>query len=129
MGKVSGIFSKRNQIYYYRRAIPSDVRHRFNKPNIEGSLRTKSAEKTQKLPAALSDRLERYWDSLRLEQIHFKELGLSLISSSPQLRDAQVDRTISDALKFYQDLKGHNKSDLFFLSIGSGCHLFDRVHW
>jgi len=114
VGKVSGIFYKRNQIYYYRRAIPSDVRHRFNKPNIEVSLRTKSAEKTQKLPAALSDRLERYWDSLRLEQIHFKELGLSLISSSPQLRDAQVDRTISDALKFYQDLKGHNKSDLFF---------------
>ena len=114
MGKVSGIFSKRNQIYYYRRAIPSDVRHRFNKPNIEVSLRTKSAEEAQKLSAALSDRLERYWDSLRLEQIHFKELGLSLISSSPQLRDAQVDRTISDALKFYQDFKGHNKSDLFF---------------
>jgi hypothetical protein len=69
-------FYKRNETFYFSRSVPSDLRHHFNKKKIEVSLRTKSEVNAAKSAAALSDRLERYWDSLRMEQIHLKELGL-----------------------------------------------------
>ena len=65
-------------IRVFSRSIPSDLRHRFNKRKIEVSLRTKSEAKAAKSAAALSDRLERYWDSLRMEMIYSKELGLNM---------------------------------------------------
>ena len=58
-------FYNRNGTYYFSRAVPSDLRHRFPKRKIEVSLRTKSESKAARSAAALSDRLERYWDSLR----------------------------------------------------------------
>jgi len=69
-------FYKRNETFYFSRAIPSDLLHRFNKRKIEASLRTKSEAKAAKSAAALSDRLERYWDSIRMEMIYSRELGL-----------------------------------------------------
>ena len=59
-------FYKRNETFYFSRTTPSDLLHRFNKRKIEVSLRTKSEAKVAKSAAALSDRLERYWDSLRI---------------------------------------------------------------
>jgi hypothetical protein len=47
-------FYKRNETYYSSRSIPSDLQHRFNKRNIEVSLRTKSEEKAAK--SAISDK-------------------------------------------------------------------------
>ncbi|MEC7558238.1 MAG: DUF6538 domain-containing protein, partial [Pseudomonadota bacterium] len=35
-------FYNRNGTYYFSRAVPSDLRHRFPKRKIEVSLRTKS---------------------------------------------------------------------------------------
>jgi hypothetical protein len=69
-------FYKRNDTFYFSRSIPSDLQHRFKKLKIEVSLRTKSESKAAKSAAALSDRLERYWDSLRMEMIYSRELGL-----------------------------------------------------
>ena len=51
-------FYKRNDTFYFSRAVPSDQRHRFNKKKIEVSLKTKSENKAAKSAAALSDRLE-----------------------------------------------------------------------
>ena len=59
-------FYRRNETFYFSRAIPSDLLHRFNKRKIEVSPRTKSEVKAAKTAATLSDRLERYWDSLRI---------------------------------------------------------------
>ena len=107
-------FYKRNQTYYFSRAIPSDLRHRFNKPKIEVSLRTKSKLKAAQSAASLSDRLERYWDSLRMEMIYSRELGLSI---KPQAGNgAGVEVTLSNALALYHRLKGVGKSKLFFES-------------
>ena len=63
-------FYKRNETFYFSRAIPSDLLHRFNKRKIEVSLRTKLEAKSAKSAVALSDRLERYWDSRRMEVIY-----------------------------------------------------------
>ena len=73
-------FYNRNGTYYFSRPIPSDLRCRFPKRKIEVSLRTKSESKAARSAAALSDRLERYWDSIRLEVFHTRELRLQQVS-------------------------------------------------
>ena len=105
-------FYKRNETFYFSRAIPSGLLHRFNKRKIEISLRTKSEAKAARSAAALSDRLERYWDSLRMEMIYSKELGLTVL---PETRTVAADRfSLSDALALYHRLKGNGKTKLFF---------------
>ena len=106
-------FYKRNETFYFSRAVPSDLRHRFNKKKIEVSLRTKSEVKAEKSAAALSDRLERYWVSLRIEQIHLKELGLTITNQSPAISERN-SVSIDDALACYHRLKGSDKNELFF---------------
>jgi hypothetical protein len=76
--RLSVYFYKRNNTYYFSRSIPSDLQHRFKKRKIDISHRTKSGAKAGKSATALSDRLERYWDSLRMEMIYSRELGLSV---------------------------------------------------
>ena len=107
-------FYKRNETFYFSRAIPSDLLHRFNKRKIEISLCTKSEAKAARSAAALSDRLERYWDSLRMEMIYSKELGLTVL---PETKTVAADSfSLSDALALYHRLKGSGKTKLFFAS-------------
>jgi hypothetical protein len=105
-------FYKRNETFYFSRAIPSDLQHRFKKRKIEVSLRTKSELKAAKSAAALSDRLERYWDSLRMEMIYSRELGLK-VTECPT-KNTNIDYSLSDALALYQRLKGNGKTKLFY---------------
>ncbi len=107
-------FYNRNGTYYFSRAVPSDLRHRFPKQKIEVSLRTKAKSKAARSAAALSDRLERYWDSLRMEMIYSKELGLTVL---PEARTVAADSlSLTDALALYHRLKGAGKTNLFFQS-------------
>ena len=106
-------FYRRNEIFYFSRAVPSDLCHRFNKKKIEVPLRTKSEAKAAKSAAALSDRLERYWDSLRMEMIYSRELGMSVVPDEVSNAN-QTKLSFSDALALYQRLKGTGKSNLFF---------------
>ena len=106
-------FYKRNETFYFSRSVPSDLRHRFNKKKIEVSLRTKSEVKAAKSAAALSDRLERYWDSIRMEMIYSRELGFSVVPDKVRNTN-ETEVTLSDALALYQRLKGTGKSKLFY---------------
>ena len=106
-------FYKRNETYYFSRSIPSDLRHRFNKRKIEVSLRTKSEAKAAKSAAALSDRLERYWDSLRMEMIYSRELGVRVAPDAKTTISAK-SFSATDALALYHRLKGNGKTKLFF---------------
>ncbi len=109
-------FYNRNDTYYFSRAVPSDLRHRFPKRKIEVSLRTKSESKAARSSAVLSDRLERCWESLRMEMIYSKELGLTVL---PKARTVAVDNySLTDALALYHRLKGTGKTSLFFESSG-----------
>ena len=108
-------FYKRNETYYFSRSIPSDLQHRFNKRKIEVSLRTKSEAKAAKSAAALSDRLERYWDSLRMELIYSRELGLRVAPDAKATISAK-DFSTTEALALYHRLKGGGKTKLFFES-------------
>ena len=103
----------RNGIFYYSRRVPADLHMRFNKDRVIISLRTKSQDKALSSAKTLSDRLERYWDSLRLELFHSKELGLytmSSISEKPKPSSFSID----DALNLYFELKGNGRRKTFF---------------
>ncbi|MDA8881880.1 tyrosine-type recombinase/integrase [Alphaproteobacteria bacterium] len=106
-------FYERKDTYYFSWAVPGDFRYRFNKKKVEVSLRTKSEGKAAKSAAALSDRLERYWDSLRMEQIHLKELGLSVVNQSA-ITYQNHSLSMDDVLDCYHRLKGADKNELFF---------------
>ena len=108
-------FYKRNDTFYFSRSIPSDLQHRFKKRKIEVSLRTKSESKAAKSAAALSDRLERYWDSLRMEMIYSRELGLRVVKDA-KMTISSKSFSIADALALYHRLKGNGKTKLFFES-------------
>ena len=98
-------FYKRNDTFYFSRSIPSDLQHRFKKRKIEVSLRTKSETKAAKSAAALSDRLERYWDSLQMEMIYSRELGLRVTPDAKTTTSAK-SFSITEALALYHRLKG-----------------------
>ena len=51
-------------------------------------MRTKSEAKAAKSAVAMYDRLERYWDSLRMEMIYSRELGFSVV---PDAKTAAID--------------------------------------
>ena len=107
-------FYNRNGTYYFSRAVPSDLCDRFPKRKIEVSLRTKSKSKAARSAATLSDRLERYWDSLRMEMIYSKELGLTVL---PEARTGAADNfSFTNALALYHRLKSTGKTSLFFES-------------
>jgi integrase len=105
-------FYKRNETFYFSRSIPYDLQHRFKKRKIEVSYRTKSESKAAKSAAALSDRLERYWDSLRMEMIYSRELGLTVLQQTKRPNGNHF--SLSDALALYHRLKGNCKNQLFY---------------
>ena len=86
--RLTVYFYKRNETFYFSRSIPADLRYRFKKRKIEVSPRTKSETIAAKSAAALSDRLERYWDSLRLEQYTHESLVLKRLKILTQLKQA-----------------------------------------
>ena len=93
--------------------MPSDVCHRFNKEKIEVSFELSLKQKRLSSAAAFSDRLERYWDSITMEMICSRELGINVVSD--KVRNANETKlSVSDALALYQRLMGSGKSSLFF---------------
>ena len=117
-------FYKRNETFYFSRAIPSDLPHRFNMRKIEVSLRSKSEAKATRFAAALSDRLERNWDRSRMEMIYSKKLGLTVL---PETRTVAADSfSLTGALALYHRLKGGGKTKLFYIILRTKHALPDR---
>ena len=100
---------RRNGIYYFASNVPSDLKARFNKSRVVVSLHTRSIMKAQKSALALCDRLDRYFESLRLERFHSQELGLKfkgVIDAS----SIEVHPSVSDGFEIHITLKdvGHD---------------------
>ena len=93
----SSFLISRNGIYYYSRRVLADLHKRFNKDRVIISLRTRSQDKALRSAQALSDRLERSWESLRPELFHIRELGLYVRQDLPAF-SPQSNFTINDAL-------------------------------
>ena len=93
-------FYKRNDTFYFSRSTPSDLQHRFKKRKTEVYLLTKSELKAAKPAAALTERLERYWKSIRMGMTYSREPGLPVVPQAK--RHASVDFSLTGALSFFQ---------------------------
>ena len=102
-----------NNIFYLSRRVPTDVCSRFHKDRVIVSLHTRSLPKAEWSADALSDRLERYWHSIRLEIFHTRELGLSVVREA-EASNSLVSVSIKDALTTYIRLKGVGRNKTFF---------------
>ena len=102
----------RNGIFYFTRNVPSDLKSRFNKNRVVVSLHTRSMIRAQKSVSALSDRLDQYFESLRLERFHSQELGLKFDTNMVTAFD-EPEVTITDALDLYVRLKGTGRGKVF----------------
>ena len=101
---------QRNGIYYFTRQVPSDLKTKFNKNRVVISLRTSSKQKAIESANKLTDRLETYWNTLRLELFHTKELKLSFLDNQKSKTETVK---LSKALDTYIKLKGNGKGELF----------------
>ena len=101
---------QRNGTFYFSRQVPSDLQTRFNKKRIVISLRTPSEQKAIISANKLADRLDNYWNTLRLELFHTKELKLSFLDNE-KVKSEKVK--LSEALDIYIKLKGNGKDNLF----------------
>lgn len=99
----------RNHVYYFNRRVPLELQSKLNKKRIIISLNTKSPTKAQKLSYTISDRLERYWDNLRLDLFHSKHIGKIIIEE----KNTNEKITLSMSLNNYLNLKSFGKNDLF----------------
>ena len=88
---------RRNGIYYFTSNVPSDIKTGFNRNHIVVSLHTRRVARVQESAMALSDRLERYFESLRLERFYSPELGLKF-SVPPDIDADLAEVLISEAL-------------------------------
>ena len=72
----------------------------------------RSIAKAQKSALALCDRLDRYFEPLRLERFQSQELGLKF-SGAIDVSSNEVHSSISDALELYIRLRGAGRDRLF----------------
>ena len=63
--RVPYLYTKRG-VFYLQKRVPADLQHRYGRPFIRKSLRTKDPKQANRLDSSLVDGLEREWLDLRL---------------------------------------------------------------
>lgn len=101
---------KRGAIYYYSRRIPKDLSKHYDINRVIVSLRTKSKRIALQSSSHLSLELDSYWSSIRIKQIANSYIKHK-ISGKPS---TSTGVTVNEALDYYLNLKGANKTKLFF---------------
>ena len=99
---------RRGVHYYYTRRIPKELQKRLGKERIVVSLTTKSRRKAIASAIALSEKLESFWNGMKLEEIISQH---SMTLQSPAQQAASI--TLSEALDLYLRLKGKVKGEAF----------------
>ena len=81
------------------------------------SLHMKSPRKAQRSADALSDTLERYWDSIRIEISDTRELGL-WVTQEAETSNSLISVFLQDTLATSIRLKGAGRKKMFFNRAG-----------
>lgn len=99
---------KRNGVYYFTKRIPNDLKYHYKNPRLVKSLRTRSKSSARQSAIALSNKLETYWEQLRVDNLEDIPFGDCLYKSTHNL-------SLNDALNTYFESRP-NKSKLFYNS-------------
>ena len=92
---------RRNEIYYYVRRVPLDVRQHYASSRISFSLRTKSFNAALRTAHSVSQRLEDYWLGLRLQQMDIPAIHLVEVDSTNN-----ASPSIMEAVELYLSING-----------------------
>ena len=104
--RVPYLYTKRG-VFYLQKRVPADLQHRYGRPFIRKSLRTKDPKQANRLASSLVDGLEREWLDLRF--------GISEETPASDLLLLQREQKIllSDACADYCRMKGRTDDKKF----------------
>ncbi|MDC1346507.1 hypothetical protein N8217_01920 [Glaciecola sp.] len=97
----------RNNIYYFCRWIPSDIRPYYSKQKITHTLKTQSLKTALMMSRSINAKIEDYWLGIRLENY---EIPSSVSINSETKHDTP---TLLNCLEHYLNIKGKGKSKAF----------------
>ncbi len=111
--KKSSYLITRSGTFYYCRRVPEDLFTHYPFSRIRISLKTKSKRTAELGASHISLELEGYWSSIRLKRI-------STMYAQTESSSEFSNVTLSNALEYYLNLKGVNKTKLFHQSAARG---------
>ena len=109
-------------IYYFSKRIPTDLQQHYRQPRVVQSLKTRSVKEAAKTARHLSQRLETYWQELRLQQqdaVPFEYL----------LKNRRQQLTLSDAFQLYLEIKGQGAQSIILYFGPTPCELLSPNVW
>ena len=104
--RVPYLYTKRG-VFYLQKRVPADLQHRYGRPFIRKSLRTKDPKQANRLASSLVDGLEREWIDLRF--------GISeeTPASDFLLLQREQEILLLDACVYYCRMKGRTDDTKF----------------
>jgi len=106
------LFQKRG-VYYFERRIPQDVSAHYSAKKIVRSLKTKRKANAEALSAQITQRLDAYWASIRLEAFSRLYCEPVLHEIRPPSIGEVKPMLMSEALDLYLKLKGRGRDKRF----------------
>ena len=102
---------QKDNIYYFSRSVPVDLRPFYTRPRIVQSLKTSCSRSANQAASNYSAKLDNYWLGLRLNTVDIP--AARLLCSNEDVDNSSAP-TIEEALKIYFALVGKDKKRLFF---------------
>ena len=120
--KATYLTRRRGLHYYYTRRIPKELQKRLGKERIVVSLRTKSRRKAIASAIVLSEKLESFWNGMKLEDI------ISQHSMTVERQtNGESSISLSEALDLYLRLKGKGRGEAFERTARRNIEQFNAV--
>ena len=104
------LYRKRG-VFYFSRHVPIDMREEHGRSRIVICLKTKSLDAAIKASQTLTQKLDDYWLSLRIQKVPIPSVQMCLMNSH---KPSSIHvPSVSEALTAYLALKGINKGEAF----------------
>ena len=100
-------------VYYFRRKLPNDVQHHYERSQIVICLKTKSKSAAIKASRSIASKLDDFWLQMRIADMDVPASHL-LVRSKPKDVFTSYASSLSAALATYCSLKGADRTALFF---------------
>ena len=109
--RVQHFLWQKRETYYFARRVPKDIQEHYKSSRVVICLKTKRRDSAVKASRSIAQRLEDYWQSLRLSKLDIP--AFHLLRDKPLKSSASSSVALSEALELYLRLKGNNKDKVF----------------
>lgn len=101
-------------VFYFTRHVPNDLQKHYETPRIVICLKTRNQNAALKASRSMAAKLDDFWLQMRVTNMNVPASD-KLIEQGTSKSSISYAPTLSDALDKYCNLKGNNKSELFFV--------------